>query len=285
MGLFHFQVLYNVLENIHYIYDESELANTILATISDALNAEGGSIFKILPDERIIPLAAYGASLEAMKKLEFKVGVGVVGWVAQYIQPVKVDNPRQDPRFMGMADKCTGFHTRSILAAPIITKGEIVVVIEFLNRKGGPFAAPDLELVSMVGREIGIAFENVRLIQSLEQDRAFHEAVVNSLSCAIIAVDKDGNLLSINPNAKRMLRLKYEGGEDVHPKISEALSAFPALVKQLEEVAASKTAKSKQSMVMRIADKERKIEWSSVPIVKKRDGKSLGAALIFHDKA
>ena len=113
LGLFHYQLLSNILEKIHYIYDEEELAVTVLTQLSEALSAEGGTIFKILPDGRIWPLASYGAPIEALRKMEFKIGKGVVGWVAQYPQPLKVDNPLTDARFMGSIDNKTGFKTKT----------------------------------------------------------------------------------------------------------------------------------------------------------------------------
>lgn len=171
LGIFHFQVLYNVLENIHFIYDENELAETVLSTVSQALNAEAGSIFTLLEDGSIFPLASYGAPVEKLREKKFEMGQGVVGWVAQYTQPLKIDKPQQDSRFTGNVDVHTGFKTRSIIAAPIMSKGKCIGIIEFLNRKDGSFAVPDLELVSMVGREVGIAFENARLIQGLEKSR------------------------------------------------------------------------------------------------------------------
>ena len=101
LGLFHFQVLYTILENIHYIYDEHQLSEVVLDNISHALNAEGGTIFRLSDDGNVLePLAAYGASTDDLKRHSFQKGRGVVGWVAQYNQPVKVDNPRGDPRFM-----------------------------------------------------------------------------------------------------------------------------------------------------------------------------------------
>ena len=84
LGLFHYQILCDVLEKIHYIYDETELAETILLKVSEALDTEAGSIFKIHPDATIEPLSAYGAPLDSLKKIQFKTGKGVVGWVAQY---------------------------------------------------------------------------------------------------------------------------------------------------------------------------------------------------------
>ncbi len=185
LGTFHFQLLYNVLENVHFMHDETELAQAILDKVSEALNAEAGSIFKLSTAGVISPLASFGVPLDSLKKMKFTVGKGVVGWVAQYVQPVKVDNPMKDTRFMGSIDQSTGFKTRSIIAAPIVAKGRPIGIIEFLNRKDGPFAIPDLELISMVGREIGIAFENAKLIRGMETTRSLQEAVLNSLSAGI----------------------------------------------------------------------------------------------------
>ena len=46
LGTFHFQLLYNVLENVHFMHDETELAQAVLDKVSEALNAEAGSIFR-----------------------------------------------------------------------------------------------------------------------------------------------------------------------------------------------------------------------------------------------
>ncbi len=151
-------------------------------------------------------MAAYGTSLEVLKKMHFETGRGVVGWVAQYVQPVKVDNPKTDTRFHGSIDTATGFQSRSIIAAPILSKGKPIGIIEFLNRQGGPFAIPDLELISMIGREIGIASENVTLIKKLGEARAFQESIINSLSAGVLVLDRDDRLIEVNPTtAKRIL--------------------------------------------------------------------------------
>ncbi|HAF95512.1 MAG: hypothetical protein A2021_09080 [Elusimicrobia bacterium GWF2_52_66] len=283
LGLFHYQVLTDVLEKIHYIYDESELASTILSKVSEALNTEAGSIFKIHPDGNIEPLAAYGAPLESLKKIGFKTGKGVVGWVAQYGQPIKVENPLKDPRFMGTVDTHTGFKTRCILAAPIIAKGVPVGVIEFLNKKGGLFAIPDLELLSIVGREIGIAFENVKLIKNLETSRAFREAIVSSLSAGLLVLDLKGRILAMNPSARRILGLNCECDEDNPLHMSDVLSDHGSLLKVLEQVVTSCSVPvARKELSITLNGKSSVLGYSTVPLTRK-DGQCLGAAALFQD--
>lgn len=283
LGLFHYQLLTDVLEKIHYIYDEAELAKTILSGVASALNAEGGSIFKIVGNKAIIPLASYGAPLDVLKKHKFVVGKGVVGWVAEYAQPVKVDNPMHDKRFLGAIDTSTGFKTSSIVAAPILSRGQPVGVIEFLNRRGGPFAAADLELVSMVGREIGIAFANLLLIERLEETRAFDQTVIENLSAGVLVVDRESRLRRMNPGAQKMLGLDFEVDGASPQAVQEVLKTHPELTKLLAKVAAAGAPVHGETDIA-ITGKPSGIRCSGFPILNK-DGARLGSALLMHERS
>ncbi|MCX5790020.1 MAG: GAF domain-containing protein [Elusimicrobia bacterium] len=285
LGLFHYQLLAEILEKIHFIYNDEELANTILASVAGALNAEGGSIFKILPDGTIFPLASFGATIESLRQSKFETGKGVVGWVAQFAQPVKVDDPVRDTRFTGSIDTTTGFKTRSILAAPILGRGKAIGVIEFLNRKGGPFAAPDLELVSMLGREIGIAFENGALFERLEEGRAFQESVVNSLSAGVVMVDLKLRLRKVNAMAKKMLWLEYTDSEgEVGPAVNDVLRAYPPLLKVLQDVVVADAPSDTRKLSLQIGGLPVELAYKGVPIFSKK-GVRLGSALLLQGGA
>ena len=278
LGIFHFQLLYQVLENIHFIHDEEELANAVLTKVAEALNAEGGSIFKLAPTGEITPLASFGVTLDTLRKLKFAPGKGVIGWVAQYVQPVKVDKPDQDTRFMGAVDTSTGFKTRSIIAAPILAKGKPIGIIEFLNRRDGPFAIPDLELISMVGREIGIAFENARLIKNIEHARSFQEAILNSLSAGVVVVDDEQRVLQMNPRAKEILRTESDDSGQAMPasKVFASIPQLAAVVKNLNSPVV------RQEMRVIIDSQNIVIGYSGVPVIGK-DEKRLGSAVLFQD--
>ena len=69
------------------------------------------------------------------------------------------------PDSMGKQINLPGFTTRNIIASPIVARNKPLGVLEFINKIGGPFVIQDLELISMLGREIGIAMENVCLFK------------------------------------------------------------------------------------------------------------------------
>lgn len=279
LGLFHFQLLYNVLENIHFIYDEGELAEVVLDKIAEALNASAGTVFRIEPNGSIVPLASSGVSLEALSRAEFKVGKGVAGWVAKYVQPVKVDDPKKDARFSLAVDKETGFKTRSIAAAPILARGRAIGVIEFLNRRDGPFTVPDLELISMIGREVGIAFENAALIKELRRSQAFLESVMDSLSAGLVVLDAEGRVLELNPRAQAILGVSWRPGDPLQP-VEQVLSANPEMRAVLRKAAESSAPLNRRESRLKAGG--RLLGWSGVPI-KSKEGRRLGTALLFQD--
>jgi len=282
LRLFHYQVLCEVLENIHYIYDEAVLAETILSRVAESLNAEAGTVFRLGDGAGMSVLAAYGAPVATLRRQRFEVGKGVAGWVAHYVQPVKVDDPKKDERFTGVVDLRTGFKTRNIIAAPIMARGRPVGVIEFLNCRGGSFALTDLELISMVGREIGIAFENSRLVQRLERARAFDESLLANLSAGLLVMDPEGRLVKINPSARRILGFETEVDEERPLPMRQALKEYPELVFAIDGALDSTSPVLRREFFLKARGRRLHIGYSGVPMLNS-DAVRLGTILLFQD--
>ncbi len=282
LGLFHYQLLYQVLEQIHYLYTEDELADSVLKGVSSALNAEGGTIFKLMPDQHLYPLAAFGVSLEKLRAIPFQQGRGVAGWVVQHGQPVKVDKPEVDQRFGGKIDAVTGFRTKSIVAAPILAKGNVIGVIEFLNRADGPFSIPDLEMVSMIGREVGIAFENVKLVGELKRTQALLDATAMSLAAGMLIVDRDCRLLKLNPSGFKILDITQPESSLVQQPVSKFLESYAPFLSVIKDAVDSQEPIRRRELRLLMKKGERVIGYSAVP-VKDPQGDRLGTAVLFQD--
>lgn len=76
---------------------------------------------------------------------------------------------------------------RTHLITPIIQRAVVVGILEvMIDRPGHVFEEPDIELVEALARQTGIAVENVRLIEELEQ-RALELAEANRLKSDFLA--------------------------------------------------------------------------------------------------
>jgi len=62
---------------------------------------------------------------------------GIAGWVATHDQPALVNDPHNDPRHLRQIAVATGYDANSILCAPLKVEGEVIGVIEVLNKIDG----------------------------------------------------------------------------------------------------------------------------------------------------
>ncbi len=90
----------------------------------------------------------------------------IAGWVVQTGKPLIVPDAPNDPRFYRLADEQSGVKTRSILAVPLITRDNVIGVLEAVNKRGdAEFSAEDVELLSALGNQAAVAVQNALLFQ------------------------------------------------------------------------------------------------------------------------
>ncbi|MCD4753959.1 MAG: GAF domain-containing protein, partial [Anaerolineaceae bacterium] len=67
-------------------------------------------------------------------------------------------------------DDDTGFVTRAMLTAPLIARGEVIGVIEIINKHSGlPFNDADVEIIEAFAAQAAIAIENARLYTQTDE--------------------------------------------------------------------------------------------------------------------
>jgi HD-GYP domain-containing protein (c-di-GMP phosphodiesterase class II) len=104
------------------------------------------------------------------REIRVPLGAGIAGAVASSGAPIRIDDAYADPRFNQSVDHETGYRTRSILAVPMRnTKGEVVGVLQALNRRDGPFTAEDEELLGALAGPAASAIENAVLNEEIER--------------------------------------------------------------------------------------------------------------------
>jgi diguanylate cyclase (GGDEF)-like protein len=112
---------------------------------------------------------ALGEKAKDVSSFRVRIGEGSAGWVAETGEPTIVNDVSLDPRFSGKLDSKTQFQTRSILCAPLISRGRTIGVVEIINRLGGGFTRSDLEMLLTLVEPCAIAIENAILFQKTEQ--------------------------------------------------------------------------------------------------------------------
>src|SRR5882724_390624 len=208
LGTYHLNALFEILNKLHFVYEPMKLWRFVLEQACKTVQAEAGTYIELADDEKLMKVkAAHGIDEGRLGEIAFPVGVGIVGWTAQYHQPALVPDVRQDNRFNKKIDLVTGFTTRSILCVPVFSQKRTYGVLEVLNRKGGQFSPQDQEFMTLLGRQSAIAYQNLLLLEEISHTKVLFESLLINLTGGLIAVGLDGNVTIFNPAAASILRL------------------------------------------------------------------------------
>ncbi len=164
------EALYHVHGLLGAITDLDALLASIGEESRHVARAEAASV--MLYDEASDELyfqVALGESgdQEALKReIRLKTGQGIAGIAAATRAAVNVPDASKDPRIFRDADAAAGFHTRSLLAVPMIERDRLVGVLEVVNKVGADTFSPlDEHVMAMFSSLAATAVVNARLIE------------------------------------------------------------------------------------------------------------------------
>jgi hypothetical protein len=119
-------------------------------------------------------LTATSGVSDALLALRLPPGAGIAGLVFSTTQPMAVADASHEGSFWSEADRRTGFKTITLLATPLRANGEMVGVLEFVNRPGDPpyppFTPAEMDSGSHFADAIARlvdAYEIAQLVESL----------------------------------------------------------------------------------------------------------------------
>jgi len=154
----------NELEcNLHNFSTSTDLLEMVMNILSIALGAvgsENGSI--LLLDEEsdeLVFVAVVGARKEELTDFRIPADTGVAGWVNKTRRSALVPDVRKDDRWISAVDQSIGFHTRSLMAVPLVLGDRVLGVMEVVNAlPEDHFNDKDLALIQLVARLASFVF-------------------------------------------------------------------------------------------------------------------------------
>jgi signal transduction histidine kinase len=156
--------------------DIQEVMEHLPQAVADITGAAGASLWLWDQEQEgwLVCKTAFQANDKhrAPVNLHLQPGQGIVGWVAQRGESVLVPCAYEDPRFFPGIDRQTGFHTTSLLAAPVRLRATIIGILEVVNKLNGAFDADDLAAVETLATSAAIAFDNAVLFDALREQAA-----------------------------------------------------------------------------------------------------------------
>jgi len=161
--------LQSILEIVRMANAETDLEGLISLITQQAcalIEAERASLYLLEKESgELVSTMALGLPGKAIR---LKLHQGVAGLVAATGESAVVQDAYADPRFYRAVDQATGYRTQQILCVPIKSRwGEVLGVLEILNKRVGSFSTEDEEVLSLLASQVGVALANARLYMGL----------------------------------------------------------------------------------------------------------------------
>jgi signal transduction histidine kinase len=200
--------LRGVLDIVHLANAENDLANILALVPQQAcalLEADRAALY--LVDKAAGEVYSAVALGLTDKTIRLKLHQGVTGMVAGTGQSILLTDAYADPRFYRGVDELTGYHTQQILCVPIKNRrGEILGVLELLNKRTGDFTPEDEEVLSLLAAQIGIAMANAQLYDGLRTSLDRLSRLMKVGAAISSELDLDSLLRTISQTTSHLLQ-------------------------------------------------------------------------------
>jgi adenylate cyclase len=198
------EMLLAVSRRVAAIETLDEILETLVEMTTWELQAERGSLF--LNDIQTGELYSRVAQGNFSREIRILNTTGVAGAIFQNGVGEIILDAYADERFNRAIDEQTGFITRSILCAPVKTeKGEIIGVIQVLNKKEGDFAEEDLELLEAMTTQAAVALQSTQFVEHMKKTREKEMEFLDVVSDVTSELELGTLLAKVMAEATRML--------------------------------------------------------------------------------
>jgi sigma-B regulation protein RsbU (phosphoserine phosphatase) len=191
--------------------DYEELMHCVLRLVLTAVNAEAALVFRIDHDRTDMKMRLMKASNGKVIEFNRELGTGVYSWVAQYAEPLIVNDGENDPRADKEINRLGGLNIKSVISVPLIGKRKMIGVVEAFNKQEGEFNSADLDILTGLNNQIAVAIDNAHLYRELKRE-ALEKSMLLEVGVSLSAsLDLDEVLHKILESLQRVVQFDAGG--------------------------------------------------------------------------
>ena len=256
------------------------LLQKVMGEATRLLNAERSTLF--LNDEKTAELwSEVGQGLESVQ-IRLPNHLGIAGAVFTSGKAINIPYAYADLRFNPAFDKKTGFFTRSILCVPIVNKhGKVIGVTQVLNKRGGPFTGEDESRLRAFTAQISIALENAKLFADVQNMKNYNEAMLESMSNAVITLDENERIATCNAAGLRILRV-ISGQILLKPAAEFFAGSNGWILDKLKRVSETQSSEIAMEAELIVGEERLSVNLTALPLLS-MEKKRIGSMLMLED--
>jgi len=160
--------LERLLEVVRGLTTAPDLESFLQAIINEATELTNSELSSILEydetAEELRFLAMHWFQRDLLRPMGVPLDGSAAGWVFRRGQPLIIQDAKMDQRHFKVVDRVTRHETNSLVAVPLMVRGEVVGVLEALNKKDNAhYTEEDLTILETLGALAAQAMQNVAL--------------------------------------------------------------------------------------------------------------------------
>ncbi len=144
--------------------EQETFLQLLISAASELTSSEAASVLEQDGSNQLRFVAAPWFHREMLQAVKVPLEGSAAGWVYQQKQPLILQDAQADARHNKDADRAANFTTRSLLAVPILYRGQPIGVLEVVNKRGDqPYNDEDVSILETLASLAGAAIANAAL--------------------------------------------------------------------------------------------------------------------------
>ncbi len=203
----HINRLKEISSWVSSVLDLDQLLELIIESGTQMMNAKASSLLLLDPKtNKLYFKVATGEKRDEVSKYEIDLGQGIAGFVAEKGEPLLIPDVSLDPRWYKKISESIGFETKSIACVPMKVDGDIIGVVEIIDKEdGSSITGEDMKLLTAFAEVASLGIANARKIQRVKRE---NEDLKEELSVKYQIVGESPSLRKVITDAFKVANSK-----------------------------------------------------------------------------
>ncbi|TFG62158.1 MAG: response regulator, partial [Gemmatimonadales bacterium] len=203
----------------------SSVLQRVLERAVELLGVTGGELAMFDEDRQDLVIVASHNIGSDSTGTRLTLGEGAMGRVAATHEPLVIPNYQE---WLGRSDKYSDTTARGVMVVPLLIGSRLVGTLASVHlEEDRMFGDEDLRLLNLFAPQAAVAIENARLYTEAQRQRRYFEAVVQESPVAIVTLDLEGNVSSMNPAFEHLFG--YSPDEAIGQNLDELITSRDTL--------------------------------------------------------
>ncbi|HIP87286.1 MAG TPA: GAF domain-containing protein, partial [Anaerolineales bacterium] len=146
--------------------DLDQVLSIVLEEVRQVLGVVSTSVWLIDPQSgELVCRQVTGPRSHLVQGLRLAPEEGFAGWVVRHGEGLIITDAQRDPRHFQDVDLRTGLELRSAITVPLEVRGEVIGVLQAVDRDADRFGPVDLALLEPLAATAAVAIETARLYE------------------------------------------------------------------------------------------------------------------------